>query len=139
MSEQGYIFIAGIVVAVAAYFSKNFIFDQLLTYRKTVGRIRNRLRYHAGIITNDEFPVEIAKPIAAELRQLSCDLDESYYAIPFASKLNLFYMLPSANDLNEASGRLIYLSNSTGKKNSVDSNYKAMKKIEELLGIRVTS
>lgn len=139
MSEQSYIFIAGIVIAVVAYFSKNFVFDQLLAYRKTVGRIRNRLRYHAGIITNDEFPVEITKPITAELRQLSCDLDENYYAVPFVSKLYWLYRLPKQDNLDDAARRLIYLSNSTGNKNSVEGNHKAMEEIERLLRIRVVS
>ncbi|HRN90111.1 MAG TPA: hypothetical protein PK265_01520 [Candidatus Saccharibacteria bacterium] len=129
MSEQGILFICGLVVALVAYFSKNFIFDQLLVYRKTVGRVKNRLRYHAGIITNDVFPPEITDPIRIELRQLSCDLDECYYAIPFVRKLHKVYFVPSPNDFDKAASQLIFLSNNTGRKNSVDKNDEAMNKI----------
>lgn len=129
MNTQNWISIAAILSAVIAYFAKNFIFDQLLTYRKTVGRVRNRLRYHAGIITNDEFPPEIVKPIREELRQLSCDLDECYYAIPFVEKLYMLYLIPSPREFDLAASQLIYLSNSTGIKNSVEKNDEAMNKV----------
>ena len=83
MSENGWIFIFGIFAAMIAYFSKNFIFEPLLEFRKVKGRIHNRLKYHSNIITNGEFPVIITKPIREELRQLSCDIEEKYYSIAF--------------------------------------------------------
>lgn len=129
MSEQGILFLVGLISALIAYFSKNFIFDQLLQYRKIVGRVRNRLRYHAGIITNDEFPNDVVKPIREELRQLSCDLDESYYAIPFIYVLHRLYLTPSPKDFDIAASQLIFLSNNTGRKNSVDKNNEAINKI----------
>lgn len=127
MSEQGILFLCGLGAALVAYFSKNFIFDELLAYRKIVGRVRNRLRYHAGIITNDEFPADVVIPIREELRQLSCDLDECYYAIPFVTWLYVIYRVPSPRNFDLAASQLVFLSNNTGRKNSVDKNDEAIR------------
>lgn len=138
MSEQGISFLIGIIVATISYFSKNFIFSQMLLYRQTVGKIRNRLRYHAGIITNDEFQDAIAKPIREEIRQLSCDLDEYYYSTPFVSKLFWLYRMPSPANLDTVASKLIFLSNTTGKKNTVDKNLQAVEEIKRILNLEVT-
>lgn len=39
---------AGILVTAFAYLLKNFVFQPRVEYKKTVGKIRNRLKYYAG-------------------------------------------------------------------------------------------
>jgi|GEM_PF-3828876 len=122
MSEQGWIFSTGIVVAVTSYFAKNFIFEPLLEFRKVKGKIQNRLRYHSSIITNGKFPAEVIKPIREELRQLSCDLEEKYYAIAFGRLMPTFLGIPSQKSLSEIANMLIFLSNSTGSERHIEKN-----------------
>lgn len=118
MSEQGWIFSTGILVAVVAYFSKNFIFEPLLEYRKVRGRIQNSLKYNANKIFN-HINQDVANDLAEELRRLSCDLEEKYYAIAFRKQLAIMKMLPSAEEIIETSGAFMFIHNSI---NEIESN-----------------
>lgn len=122
MSEAWGIFIVSALIAVSSYMSKNFMFEPLLEYRKTKGKIQNRLKYNANIITNGEFPKEIIKPIRSEIRDLSCELEEKYSAISFGKHFPTFLNIPSKQDVSEAAKQLIFLSNSTGTKNVLENN-----------------
>lgn len=135
MSEQGNIFITGIIIAVISYFAKNFILQPLFEFRKVKGKIHNRLKYHSNIITNGEFPLTITKPIREELRQLSCDIEEAYYSIPFARYFPTFFVIPTEHDLNLIANNLIFLSNSVGYDNNVEKNYEMVNSVREKLGI----
>lgn len=135
MTEQAWIFAAGLLAAIGAYFAKNFILDPLLRFREVKGRIQNRLRYHSNIITNGEFPSDIVMPITAELRQLSCDLEEKYYAISFATKLFWLYRIPSRKMLGVVASKLIFLSNSTGRNDRIEKNDEAINLIRDKLNI----
>jgi len=133
VSEQGLIFSVGILVAVIAYFAKNFIFEPLLEFRKVKGKIQNRLKYHANIITNGEFPAEIIKPIREELRQLSCDLEEVYYSIALVKTLHFCLGIPNVDELNKIASNLIFLSNSTGSIRNIDKNCETIDSIKDKL------
>ena len=138
MSEQGWIFAIGIAAAIVAYLAKNFVLEPLMDFRKLRGKIQNRLMYHANIITNDEFPQDFVKPIREELRQLSCDLGEVYFAIPFRSWLWWLFIIPQPKNLDEATRQLIFLSNSTGSKDSVRDNHKSMESVQTILKLKKT-
>lgn len=119
MSEQAWLFIAGTAVAVAAYFSKNFIFDQILEYRKVKGRVRNKLKYYANIISNADVNEDTLNEMWTNLRQLSCDLEEKYFATPFIVRVapfRWFFGLPSRSQIDEAAAHLIGLSNGAGRR-----------------------
>lgn len=118
MSEQDWIFLVGILVAVVAYFAKNFIFEPLLEFRKVRGRIQNSLKYNANKIFNT-IDNSTARDFAEELRRLSCDLEEKHYAIAYRAQLHIFGTLPSADDISEISGALMFISNSL---NEIESN-----------------
>ena len=135
MSEQGWIFILGIIAAIAAYLAKNFIFEPLLEYRKVKGRIQNRLKYHANIITSSGFALEQLIPVWEELRQLSCNLDEVYATIPFTQRLWWHLRVPSPESINAASAQLIFLSNGAGAEGAVEHNYKSVEEIKKHLKI----
>lgn len=135
MTESSWIFLIGIFVAVISYFSKNFVFEPLLEFRRVRGKIQNRLKYHANIITNGEFPIDVIKPIREELRQLSCDLEERYYAVALAKWLPTFLRIPSDKDLSETASSLIFLSNSTGSAKHIDANYNTIESIKRKLSI----
>jgi hypothetical protein len=137
MSEQSWLFAIGTLVAVGAYFSKNLIFEPLLNFRKTTGRIHNRLRFHANIITNGEFPKQVVEPIQAELRQLSCDFEEAYWAVAFARELSLVRLIISFNNMDIVASNLIFLSNTTGKNDQIGNNLKKTKEIDKIFGFKL--
>lgn len=136
MSEQALLFTIGIFTATVAYFAKNFIFDPLLEFKKVKGKIQNRLRYHSNIITNGEFPLEVVEPIRTELRQLSCDLEEKYYAIAFGRQLPTFLRIPTSSMLDQIATNLIFLSNSTGSSRHIDKNDYALNETLAKLGLK---
>ena len=135
MTAQNWISIAAILSAIFAYFLKNFVFEPLLELRKVRGRIQNRLKYHSNIITNGEFPADVIKPIRDELRQLSCDLEEAYFAIVLRRWFPAFLNVPKGEDVSEVARQLIFLSNSTGNSRHIMQNDEAMNKIKEKLRI----
>ena len=119
MTLAGNEFYWGIVVASSAYLLKNFIFDQILEYQKVKGRIRNRLRYYANVIHSTNLNEKFIQEVRSEFRQLSCDLEEKYFAIFILVRLRVIcwlFALPSKKNVTEVSASLIYLSNSVGDK-----------------------
>ncbi len=134
MSEQSWIFLFGIGMAIIAYLSKNFILQPMLEFREVKGRIQNRLKYNANKYYSDD--VDVIKNVTEEFRQLSCDLEEKYYGISFHKILSTLYLLPSPETISQTAVNLLYISNSTGIKdrdvtkgrsdatNSIKSNLK---------------
>lgn len=117
MNSAGNEFYWGIIVASLAYLLKNFVFDQILEFQKVKGRIRNRLRYYANAIDSTSLNEKSIQEVWSEFRQLSCDLEEKYFAIFILVRLRVIcwlFALPSKNNITEVSASLIYLSNSVG-------------------------
>ena len=135
MNAQNWISIAAILSAVIAYFAKNFIFEPLLEFKRVKGKVQNRLRYHSNIITNGEFPADIVRPIKEELRQLSCDIEERYYAIAFVKWLFWVLRVPNVSDLSNVARQMIFLSNATGSARHIDKNIAAIEQIDKTLRI----
>jgi hypothetical protein len=113
MNAQNWISIVAILSAVIAYFSKNFIFQPFIQYKKVVGRTRNRLKYYANVFGND-VKQKLQNEARKEVRQLSCDLEEAYYAIGWYKFLVWLHLLPLPSSIETAARDLIGLSNSTG-------------------------
>ena len=135
MSEQGWIFTIGIIVAVASYFLKNFVLDHIIRYRSVVGRVRNRLKYYANVFGND-VRLDLQREVAHEMRQLSCDLEEAYYAISFRKLLSLVRIIPKEDAIDSAARSLIGLSNSTGDSEDPARLHKEQNKVKQLLKIK---
>ncbi len=117
MNSAGNEFYWGIIVASLAYLLKNFVFDQRLEFQKVKGRIRNRLRYYANAIDSTSLNEKSIQEVRSEFRQLSCDLEEKYFAIFILVRLRVIcwlFALPSKKNITEVSASLIYLSNSVG-------------------------
>lgn len=134
MSEQGWIFSIGILVAVIAYYSKNFILEPLLEFRKIKGRIQNSLKFNANKIFN-HISNDAARELAVELRRLSCDLEEGYYSVTFRKLLVFFRILPSNEALVEISGALMFISNSLNDIECNDEKHKFYDTIKKKLKI----
>lgn len=122
MDENAWLFAIGAFIAVVSYFSKNFILEPVLEFRKVKGKIQNKLKFYAN--KNHAEDESIRDEITKEYRQLSCDLEESYFAISFRRALSKVRFLPEIDKVGEAASNLIGLSNSVGTKDYEDiSNY----------------
>ena len=124
-----------IIVAVASYLLKNFILDHIIHYRSVVGRVRNRLKYYANVFGND-VQLDLQREATHEVRQLSCDLEEVYYAISFRKLLSFMRVIPKEGAIDSAARGLIGLSNSIGDKGDTERLHKEQNKVKQLLKIK---
>ena len=115
--------IVGVVIGSLSYLSKSFIFEPLQDLRKVQGSIRNRLKYFAGVLTS---PGSVKKELSDEAsrvcRELSCELEEKYYSIPFRNALIKFKFLQPERNIDEAARKLIFLSNSAHAGKPLENN-----------------
>lgn len=125
----------GIVVSVVAYFAKTLVLEPILEYRAVKGRIQNQLKYHANVLTNSGLSEELGREAGTAMRQLSCDLEESYYAIGLRDYLSRIRVLPSRVAISEAGSSLIYLSNAANMTGRESDNDEAMRNVRQTLGI----
>jgi len=125
----------GIFVSVVAYFAKNLVFQPMLEYRAVKGRIQNQLKYHSNVLTNSGLSDETAREACAAMRQLSCDLEERYYAIGLRDHLSRLRLLPSSKAISEAGSSLIFLSNAGSTLGREIENNEAMDNVRRTLGI----
>jgi len=132
MTDSEIIFIAGLITAISAYFAKNFIFQPLLEFRGVKGRVQNRLKYNANKIHIGE--TETMAEVSKEFRELSCDLEEKYYAISFKKIVAKTGLIPEMNILSEAAKNLIFLSNKVGS-DDYEHTYEAIEQIKVALKI----
>lgn len=137
MNAQNWISVAAILSAVVAYFAKNFIFEPLLEYRSVEGRIQNKLKFYANKIFNTRFSDEVRRQVSTDIRQLSCDLEEKYYAIAFHELLSRCRVLPSNEKISEAARGLMFISSSIGDIESNREKHKHFDKVVKNLGIVV--
>lgn len=105
--------VIGILIGSGAYLLKSFVFGALLRYRKCEGKVRNRLKYYANVLTSPGLVPELTKESSQVCRELSCELEEMYYGIAYRNLLVRIKALPEENNINEAAKKLIYLSNAT--------------------------
>lgn len=135
MTETGWIFATGIIIATISYVLKNFTFEPLLEYREVKGKIQNRLKYYSNKITNSGLPEDVVKDARAELRRLSCDLEEKYWAISFKKVLVIIRLLESREIINKTAKSLIYLSNSSNERDTEIKNHHTIEEIKNNLGL----
>ncbi len=130
-----WVLIIGIFVSVVAYFAKTLVLEPILEYRAVKGRIQNQLKYHANILTNSGRPGELGREASTAIRQLSCDLEERYYAIGLRDFLSRVRFLPSRAAIGEAGSSLIYLSNAANTTGRESDNDEKMRSVRQALRI----
>ena len=130
--EQLTVVLIGVLAASSGYLIKTFTLEPLLTYRKTEGAIRNKLKYFARTIITLEPNSSRAEEVSEICRQLSSDLEESYYSIGLRKRLVAMEKVPSETEVQVAAKRLIYLANNIRKGES-DKNYDAAQDIWDAL------
>ncbi|MBP9761787.1 hypothetical protein KBD11_01835 [Candidatus Saccharibacteria bacterium] len=105
--------IMGMLIGSGAYLLKGFVFGPLFRYKECVGKIRNRLKYYANVLTSPGVNLDSAQESSKACRELSCDLEESYYSIAFRTVLGKLSIIPAERNISESAKNLIYLSNAS--------------------------
>ncbi len=126
--------LAGYIAALLAYFAKNFMFEPLLEFKRVKGNIQNRLKYNSNKYFNG-FPPEISRDSFDELRQLSCDLEEKYFAISLKKTFIIARVIPKETILSEVAREMIFISNSPDLDNNKEKR-EAFYKIKKELHLK---
>ena len=128
---------AGTLVFVFGQIIQMFILEKIYKYKKTIGKIDNRLKFYFKIIKNPGGEAHIIKRLqvsSQELLQLSCDLESSRKQLIFRSK-------QVDKKVSQASNLLFDLHIGVfGKSIQVsDQNLEKLKEIRKLLNIPILS
>ncbi|HAT72857.1 MAG TPA: hypothetical protein DCS63_08585 [Elusimicrobia bacterium] len=126
--------LSGVFVFISGETIQRFILDPLKDFKKTIGKIDNKLKFHSNIITSPKLAGDLAPELYKVLRELSCDLESAYKQIPFKTLFRLICILPKHKNVSEAAKKLIFLSNSVNKNGIPRENDAALEEIRENLG-----
>jgi hypothetical protein len=106
----------GFAVAAGAYFSKNYIFDPMRSFRAVCWRADAELNFYQNVLCNN-VETKITDQALSAMRQLSVDLKVGYKQVPqfirrIARKTKAF-QIPKAESMAEVCSELIGISNRT--------------------------
>ena len=100
-----------------------------------LGEISHKVKFHSNVITNSGIKEEMVNWSAGDMRDLSCQLESKYLAVPFNNFLGSIKTIPKRSDIKEAVKYLILLSNATGKRGYETKNADTIEKLKKHLGI----
>ena len=128
-----YTVLSGTSVFVLGQILQKFILEPFQEYKKTIGRIDNRLKFYSNILTNAGFTRKIIVEVTDAMRNLSCDLEANYKQIPFNQLFVNLKLLESKKDMATAAQGLIFVSNAGGRRDSgfdrVDNRINEIRKL----------
>jgi hypothetical protein len=131
-----YTVISGTMVFVFGQMLQRFILEPIQSYKKTVGRIDNKLKFYSNILTNTGFDNDFLAKITDIIRNLSCEIESKYKQIPFNWLFSKLKVIETKKDLAKVAQDLIFLSNAGGRNGSkIEKCDERIKEIRRLLKI----
>jgi len=127
--------ISGVLVFVLGQIVQTFILKPIHDLRIVLGEISHKVKFHSNVITNSGIKEKLIDWSAGDMRDLSCQLESKYLAIPFNDFFGAINIIPTRNDIRESAKYLILLSNATGKQGYETKNADAIEKLKKYLGI----
>lgn len=135
-----YTIISGTIVFVLGQTLQRFVLEPIQNYKKTIGKIDNKLKFYSNILTNSGFEDNFLAKITDIIRKLSCEIEANYKQIPFNWLLSKMRAIESKKELAEVAQGLIFLSNAGGRSgNNIEkcderiNNIRKILKIESLI------
>ena len=125
----------GVAVYIIGEILLKFVLEPLQEYKKVIGKIDNKLKYYANVITNSGLPKDMVDEAVKVLRDISCELEATYKQISFKHFFNKIYVIPKEKQVSDASKSLIYLANSSGMIGKEVENSEEIEKVREKLNI----
>ena len=118
-------------------FVSEIVIKPFLRFRGVLEELSATLIYRSGILCSMSYEQapDLHKEIHFEMRRFAGKLRAAVVQIPFYGVLSAFRCMPSRRNVKEAAGLLIRLSNFTGDKSRMDSNFEDIGKIGVLLKI----
>jgi len=113
-----YTVVSGTLVFVLGQILQRFILEPIQSYKKTVGKIDNKLKFYSNVLTNAGFKHEFLADVTDTIRKLSCEIESDYKQIPFSRLLSKLKVIEKHEDVARVAQGLIFLSNAGGRDNS---------------------
>ena len=121
--------VSGVLVFILGQFFLEFILKPKLKYKEVIGKIDNKLKFFANVITKPGvLPPQVLEECANILRDLSCNLESTYKQLFWNQKNR-------DKNISEAAKLLINLSNSLYEKGQGLRNSDNLDRIRKLLYI----
>lgn len=130
--------LSGVITYVLGQLALKLVLEPVQDLRKTIGLISHALIERANVIHNPGVPSEeTMNETSRQLRVLSSKLQAHLYLVPLYARTAVIFRLPSRDQILEASGSLIGLSNSVyqARDNIYKVNTKRVETICDSLGI----
>lgn len=132
-----YTVFSGVLVFVFGQILQRFVLEPIQNYKKTVGKIDNRLKFYSNILTNVGFESKFLANITDIIRELSCDIEAEYKQIPFSNVFSFLKIIQSKKEVAKAAKGLIFLSNIGGREeNKIKECNERMSEVRNLLKIQ---
>lgn len=130
-----YTVLSGTLVFVSGQILQKFILEPFQEYKKTVGRIDNRLKFYSNILTSAVSDRKMIVEVTDVVRNLSCDLEANYKQIPFKQLFTNLKLLESKEDIATVTQGLIAVSNTGGRGRGIDRCDDEINEVRRLLKI----
>ena len=128
--------ISGLILFILSQMIQNFILEPLKSFKATIGKIDNLLKYHSNVIFSGQtLSAEIKIRSMDTIRDLSCELESKYKQIPFRDFFANIRLLPTKINISESARGLIFISNACARNEFIDKNFETVSKIRKNLNI----
>ena len=129
--------LSGVLIFVLGQIVQNFILKPLQDFNNVKIDISHRLKFHTNIYVNNIPAGEVRSRASGDARDMSCNLESKYLAIPFRKFFTKLRVIPQRSSVDDAVGRLIRLSNSVGEQGRAVNNHEDIEAIKNSLGLRL--
>ena len=127
--------ISGVLIFVIGQAVQTFILKPIHDFKIVLGEISHKVKFHLNVITNSGLREEMVRLSSGDMRDLSCQLESRYLAIPFNDFFGNIKVIPKRNNIKEAAEDLIQLSNASGKRGYEEKNANAVNNLKKNLKI----
>jgi hypothetical protein len=138
--------LSGVSIFIIGQIIQKFIIEPIHKQKEIIGDIANALIYYANLysnstLENESKDSEISKKreeASEKFRKLGCQLISKTHLIPYYETLSILKIVVKKQNIVEARGNLIGLSNSMYPRinsDDLEHNYKRVKELNNLLNL----
>lgn len=112
--------LSGVIIFIVSQFVLKLIIEPIVEYKRTIGRIDNKLKFYTNIITTSIFNGQNLPKNYLDVRELfrdlSCELETNYKVIPMKWLFIKLGFILQRGPITRACNGLIWIANSIGNK-----------------------
>jgi len=129
--------ISGVSIYVLGQIIQNFVLKPLQDFKLVKIDISHRLKFNSNIYTNLIPEGDARNRASGDARDMSCNLESKYLAIPCRWFFTLSGVIPRSKNLADAAKRLIRLSNARDDAELLSKYGEDIEEIKKLLKLKL--